>query len=74
LVPLIVIAIASSAGSQFGGFEVILGLVLTPLIGIGLMFNKAVRPWGLGILIGWAIAVIVVGGACVAIIAGLSNG
>jgi hypothetical protein len=73
LVPLIVVAIASGAGSGFGGAELVLALVVVPLIGIGLMVNKASRPWGLGILIGWAIAVIVIGGSCVAIIASLGN-
>lgn len=72
LVPLILIAIAAGSSSS-GAVEVIVGLVLVPLIGIGLLFGKAPRPWGIGILIGWAIAVIVVGGACVAIIASLGN-
>jgi hypothetical protein len=73
LVPLIVLAIASGAGSSFGGAELVLGLVIVPLIGAGLLFGKATRPWGVGILIGWAIAVIVVGGTCVALIATLGN-
>ena len=73
LVPLIVLAISSGAGSGFGGVELVLGHVLVPLIGIGLMFSMASRPWGLGILIGWAIAVIVIGGSCVAIIASLNS-
>ena len=72
LVPLIVLAVASSSSGS-GVAEVIVGLVLVPIIGIGLLFSKASRPWGVGILIGWAIAVIVVGGACVAIIASLGN-
>lgn len=72
LLPLIVLAIAAGAGSNFGPVEVILGLALVPLIGIGLLFGKGTRPWGVGILIGWAIAVIVVGGSCVAIIASLN--
>ena len=73
LVPLMVLAIAAGAGSEFGPVEVILGLVLVPLVGVGLLFGKGSRPWGVGILIGWAIAVIVVGGACVALIASLGN-
>ncbi|WP_134766670.1 hypothetical protein [Nocardioides sp. 1609] len=52
---------------------VFVAIAVVPLVAIGLMFSAATRPWGIGILIGWAIVAIVVGGACVALIAALSN-
>ena len=73
LVPLVVIAIVADSGSEFGAVEVVLGLALVPILGIGLLFAKASRPWGTGILIGWAVAVIVIGGSCVALLASLDG-
>lgn len=49
------------------------GLALPWVIGFGLLFKKATRPWGVGILIGVAVTEIVCGGLCVAIIQGLNN-
>jgi len=69
VLPLMSLAIADRAG--FGGF--IVALLLVPAIGLGLLFSDSSRPWGLGILIGWAVALIVVGGSCVAIIASLNG-
>lgn len=71
LVPLLGLAIASGFDNGFVGFFA--SLVLVPIVGIGLLFSRASRPWGLGILIGWAVALIVVGGSCVAIIASLNG-
>jgi hypothetical protein len=71
LLPLMILAIASGMG--IGIAEVIVSLLIVPIIGIGLLFGEPTRPWGLGILIGWAVALIVVGGSCVAIIASLNG-
>jgi hypothetical protein len=69
--PLISLSVADSGGL---GFNVLIGaLVVVPITGFGLLFGKATRPWGIGLLIGWATAVIIVGGACVAIISSLSH-
>lgn len=58
---------------QVGLGAIIVALLLVPVLGLGLLFSPSPRPWGIGILIGWAIALIVVGGSCVAIIASLSH-
>jgi hypothetical protein len=50
-----------------------LPLVIGLLIPIALMFSPATRWWGVGILIGYSLAVIVLGGACVALIATLGG-
>jgi hypothetical protein len=52
------------------------GLVVGPLawlvVGVALMFGKSNRPWGLGILIGGFGMLVILGGACVAILASLN--
>lgn len=51
----------------------ILGLVLPFLLPIPLLFGKATRPWGVGILIGVAVTLIVLGGLCAGFIYLLSQ-
>lgn len=71
VVPILVLAAASGFGIGFA--EIIVSIVLVPIVGVGLLFGTGSRPWGIGILIGWAIALIVIGGSCVAILASLGN-
>ncbi len=51
---------------------IIAGLVAPLLLPIPLLFTKPTRPWGVGILIGVALTLIVLGGLCAAIIASLN--
>jgi hypothetical protein len=44
--------------------------LLVPLV---LLLNESTRWWGVGILIGYFLTLIVLGGACVAIIASFSG-
>jgi hypothetical protein len=69
ILPLMSLAVADQAGLG----AIIVALLLVPALGLGLLFSKSARPWGLGLLIGWAAALIVVGGSCVAIIASLDG-
>jgi len=69
--PLLSLGIIDSTGIGFGAIFV--ALLLVPVIGIGLLFGEPTRRWGIGLLIGWAIVLIVVGGSCVAIIASLNG-
>jgi hypothetical protein len=69
VLPLMSLAVVDQTG--FGA--IIVALLLVPILGLGLLFSASSRPWGLGILIGWAVALIVVGGSCVAILASLDG-
>ena len=69
VLPLMSLAVVEQVG--FGA--IIVALLLVPVLGVGLLLSDSSRPWGVGILIGWVVALIVVGGSCVAIIASLSN-
>ena len=69
LLPLMSLAIAD----QTGVGALIVAVLLVPALGLALLFGSSTRPWGTGILIGWAITLIVVGGSCVAIIASLNG-
>jgi hypothetical protein len=69
ILPLMSLALVDQTG--FGAF--IVALLLVPVVGLGLLFSDSTRPWGIGILIGWATALIVVGGSCVALLASLDG-
>jgi hypothetical protein len=71
VLPLLSLGIIDATGIGFG--TIIVALLLVPIVGVGLMFGGPTRPWGIGLLIGWAIVLIVVGGSCVAIIASLNG-
>ena len=76
IVPVVGLAIAAGSGSDSGSGAVavlIVAILLVPVVGLGLLFSESSRPWGVGILIGWAIALIVIGGSCVALIASLDG-
>ncbi|TNM50160.1 hypothetical protein FHP29_01115 [Nocardioides albidus] len=47
---------------------VVLGLLLPLLIPVPLLFGRGTRPWGVGILIGAALTMIILGGACAGLI------
>ncbi len=67
--------IAVSAGSdQFFLAGLVIGPVLALLIMVGMLFAPATRWWGIGLLIGYFLTLIILGGACVALIAAMSGG
>jgi hypothetical protein len=73
LLATVVLPFASLSLAQWAGFGVILmPLVLVPVVGGGLLLSPTTRPWGTGMLIGWAVALVVAAGACVALLSGLS--
>jgi hypothetical protein len=61
------------AGNIDNGAWFFLPLAIGLLIPVVLMFNAATRWWGVGILIGYFLTVIVLGGACIALIATLGG-
>lgn len=73
--PLAGIGIADSSGAQGNGIGaiVIAGIVIPFLLPIPLIFFKPTRPWGVGILIGVALTIIVLGGLCAGFIYLLSQ-
>lgn len=70
VLPFMALGLADAMGVGLGALLV--ALVIVPITAVALMFNDATRPWGVGLLIGWAIVLIVAGGACVAILSSLS--
>lgn len=75
-IPFLSLAVfASSAYDDDSAFTVaaVVGLVLPFLLPIPLLFKKATRPWGVGILIGVAVTLIVLGGLCAGFIYLLSQ-
>jgi hypothetical protein len=60
---------ANFANGAWGFVPLVVGL----LIPVVLLLNGSTRWWGVGILIGCFLTLIVLGGACVAIIAGFSG-
>lgn len=56
-----------SLGSLF------IGPAVTLAVGVGLLFSPRTRWWGTGILIGFFVALIVLGGACVALLSSLGG-
>lgn len=67
LTPFIGLGLSRSLG--FGIF--VLSFILVPGTGIAFLISSTTRKWGLGLLIGWAIALVVAAGACVALLSGL---
>ena len=61
------------AGNIDNGAWFFLPLAIGLLIPVVLMLSPATRWWGVGILIGFFLTVIVLGGACVALIATLGG-
>ncbi|GAB2972927.1 hypothetical protein [Nocardioides montaniterrae] len=61
----LVTSISPSSGSAATGIIPLLGFGVP----IGLLFNARTRPWGVGILIGYAVLMIVAAGACVLLFA-----
>jgi hypothetical protein len=70
--PVLTVAGVAPLVAALGGGALLLGPGLLLAVGIGLMIAKETRPWGVGILIGGFVVLIVLGGACVAILAGLN--
>jgi hypothetical protein len=69
----IVLPFASLGLAQRAGFGiVVVPLALVPVVGTGLLLAPTTRPWGAGMLIGWAVSLVVAAGACVALLSGLS--
>ena len=60
---------ANIANGAWGFAPLVVGL----LIPLALLLDASTRLWGVGILIGYFVALIVLGGACVAIIASFSG-
>lgn len=67
VLPLMSLGVADATG--FGAL--IVALLIVPITGITLVVPDSTRPWGIGILIGWATVLIVLGGACIAILSSL---
>ncbi|MET0447220.1 MAG: hypothetical protein ABW004_02390 [Aeromicrobium sp.] len=65
--PFVSLGVASSNGIGF----FLASFLVVPGTGLGLLFAATTRPWGIGLLIGWAIALVVAAGACVALLSGL---
>jgi hypothetical protein len=59
-------------GAAFAGV-LVLGILLPFLLPVPLLFRRGSRPWGVGILIGVAVTVIVLGGLCAGFIYLLSQ-
>jgi len=66
------LSLGGSSGSSIGvgWLPPAVGL-LVPIV---LLFSPSTRWWGVGMLIGYFLTLIVLGGACVALLAGLSSG
>ena len=60
---------ANIANGAWGFAPLVVGLLI-PLV---LLLNESTRWWGVGILIGYFLTLIVLGGACVALIASFSG-
>ncbi|HWU22001.1 MAG TPA: hypothetical protein VN088_10780 [Nocardioides sp.] len=67
-------ALVTSVSSRAGGVVGILSLLLLIGIPVGLIVPERTRPWGIGILIGFALWAIIAAGACVILFAVLVNG
>lgn len=65
-------AVVNDSGDGFA-FALIAGIALPFLLPVPLLFKAETRPWGVGILIGVALTVIVLGGLCAGFIYLLSN-
>jgi len=52
----------------------LLGAIVVPVTGIALCFPASTRGWGLGLLIGFGVALVVGAGACVMLLAAISGG
>jgi hypothetical protein len=76
LCPLVVLWIYGAVSNDSGdglGFALIAGIVLPFLAPVPLLLKPGTRPWGVGILIGVALTVIVLGGICAGFIYLLNN-
>ncbi len=60
------------SGGGFVVFAVLIPFVCL-VVGLGLLFAENTRPWGIGMVIGFFVMLIVGAGACVALIAGLNS-
>ncbi len=60
-------------GSTSSGVGFLVGPVVGLLIPVVLLFNASTRWWGVGILIGFFLTLIVLGGACVALLSSLGG-
>ncbi|GAB3857051.1 hypothetical protein GCM10028801_15070 [Nocardioides maradonensis] len=66
-------ALAGSISRQLGSVVGVLSVVLLIGIPVGLIIPERTRPWGIGILIGFALWAIIAAGACVVLIAMLAH-
>ncbi|MEZ0577154.1 hypothetical protein [Nocardioides sp. MH1] len=78
--PFLGVVVGGSASTQSNDYSdtpiaigIIAGLLLPLLIPVPLLFRPATRPWGVGILIGAALTMIVLGGICAGFIYLLSQ-
>ncbi|HET6626166.1 MAG TPA: hypothetical protein VFG63_07235 [Nocardioidaceae bacterium] len=68
--PLAALFLGDSIGFLGAG---LLTPVLCLLVGIALLFSERTRPWGLGLLIGFFVMLIVGAGACVLVLMSFSS-
>ncbi|GAB4011133.1 hypothetical protein [Nocardioides ultimimeridianus] len=67
-------ALLTSISQQLSSVAGLLSVVLVIGIPVGLIIPERTRPWGIGILIGFALWAIIAAGACVVLLAVLVNG
>ncbi|KAA1378624.1 hypothetical protein [Aeromicrobium fastidiosum] len=67
-VPFLALGVAQSVG--FSAF--LLSFIVVPTTSIGLIIAPVTRKWGIGLLIGWTLSLIIGAGACVALFAGMA--
>lgn len=65
-------AATNDSGDGFG-IALVAGIIVPFLLPIPLLFGRSTRPWGVGILIGVALTIIVLGGICAGFIYLLSQ-
>jgi hypothetical protein len=66
-VPFLALSVDPSAGVSL----FLLSFIIVPTTSVGLIIAPVTRAWGIGLLIGWAVSLIIGAGACVALLNGL---
>jgi hypothetical protein len=59
-------------GDSLGITIFLLSFIIVPTAGIGLIIAPVTRKWGIGLMIGWTLSLIIGAGACVALFAGMA--
>ena len=67
-VPFLALAVAQSVG--FSAF--LLSFIVVPTTAVALIIAPVTRKWGIGLMIGWTLSLIIGAGACVALFAGMA--